>query len=234
MADKQLFTVSEAATLISEVTGDDKFYIAKEISIATRNGATKIYNSQGREGGWSQVSYGIEYDESDKIPLRFSTHPIHFHQLDINSLLDILGYHSTIKEKILSARPLDLEHKNGDESAPLNNENTSAKSTHDLSLLATRAELIEAFGRFTGMESSWFKNIKDSPELLNARKVVGQGGRGQIREPLFCPFEVMKWVANQKRRKGRPVSENKAWELLEKNFYKVYCAYSVGDPRPKE
>ena len=103
----------------------------------------------------------------------------------------------------------------------------------DFSMLATREQLIEAFGRFTGMEASWFKNIKDTPALLSARKVAGQGGRGHIAEPLFCPFEVMQWLTSHKRRKNkdRKLSAEKAWELLEKNFPKVHSARSVADPR---
>lgn len=97
--------------------------------------------------------------------------------------------------------------------------------------LATRAQLIEAFGRFTGMDADWFKNLKDTPALLAARKVAGKGGRGHIAEPLFCPFEVMQWMANGKRRKGRKLSSEKAWELLEKSFPRVYNIHSVADPR---
>lgn len=101
----------------------------------------------------------------------------------------------------------------------------------DFSMLATRDQLIEAFGRFTGMDAAWFKNLKDTPALLTARKVAGQGGRGHIAEPWFCPFEVMQWLADSKRRKGRKLSAAKAWELLEINFPKVYNARSVADPR---
>ena len=81
------------------------------------------------------------------------------------------------------------------------------------------------------MDASWFRNIKDTPALLAARKVTGQGGRSHIAEPWFCPFEVMQWLADSKRRKGRKLSTEKAWELLEKNFPKVHSAQSVSDPR---
>lgn len=101
----------------------------------------------------------------------------------------------------------------------------------DFKLLATREQLIEAYGRFTGMDASWFSNLKDVPALLAARKVAGQGGRGRIAEPLFCPFEVMGWLADSKRRKGRPLRVEKAWELFEKNFPTVYNIHSVADPR---
>ena len=101
----------------------------------------------------------------------------------------------------------------------------------DFSMLATRSQLIDGFGSFTGIDKSWFKNLKDTPALLAARKDAGQGGRGHIKEPWFCPFEVMQWLADSKRRKGRKLRTEKAWELLEKHFPKVYNAYSVADPR---
>lgn len=103
--------------------------------------------------------------------------------------------------------------------------------TIDISMLASRQELIDAFGAFTGMDASWFANLKDVPALLAARKVSGQGGRGHIEEPLFCPFEVVQWLSSSRRRKGRAVSENKAWEIFEKHFPKVYNHHSVADPR---
>lgn len=106
-----------------------------------------------------------------------------------------------------------------------------SSTTHDLSMLATRNQLIDAFGSFTGMDKSWFKNLTDSPALLAARKVPGQGGRGYIAEPFFCPLEVMQWLTSPKRRKGRQLGPDKAWELLEKHFPKVHCKHSIADPR---
>ena len=35
----------------------------------------------------------------------------------------------------------------------------------DISLLATRRQLIAAFGSFTGMDMSWFKHLRDTPQL---------------------------------------------------------------------
>jgi hypothetical protein len=101
----------------------------------------------------------------------------------------------------------------------------------DVSLLATRKQLIDAFGSFTGIDDSWFTNLKDSPALQGARKVTGQGGRGHIAEPLFCPFVVLQWLINPNRRKGRKLSEHKGWEMFERHFPRAYAAYSVGDPR---
>ncbi|MBU4424437.1 MAG: hypothetical protein KKG12_11875 [Gammaproteobacteria bacterium] len=118
--------------------------------------------------------------------------------------------------------------------APVVADSASDAPACDLSILATREQLIEAFGRFTGMDASWFKNTTDTPALLAARKVTGQGGRGHIAEPWFCPFEVMQWLADSKRRKGRKLSTEKAWELLEKNFPKVHSAHSVADPRASD
>lgn len=102
----------------------------------------------------------------------------------------------------------------------------------DYAMLASREQLIEAFGRFTGMNKDWFNHLKDLPKLANARQVKGHGGRGHIAEPLFCPYEVLCWLIHPKRKKGRELSEDKGWELLERYFPKVYNAKSVGDKRP--
>jgi hypothetical protein len=101
----------------------------------------------------------------------------------------------------------------------------------DLSLLATRQQLIAAFGAFTGMDQGWFKNLTDTPGLLSARKIKGSGGRGHLQEPLFCPFDVMRWLVSDTRKKGRKLGEDKAWELLEKHFPKAYGAHSAADSR---
>lgn len=102
----------------------------------------------------------------------------------------------------------------------------------DYAMLASREQLIEAFGRFTGMDKSWFNHLRDLPKLATARKVMGHGGRGHIAEPWFCPYEVLCWLIDSKRKKGRKLSADKGWELLERYFPKVYNAKSVGDKRP--
>ena len=99
----------------------------------------------------------------------------------------------------------------------------------DLAMVATRTELIDAFGNFTGMDKSWFDNLTDSPKLMAARKFTGQGGRHSA-EPLFCPYEVTQWLADPKRKKGRRLNDTTAWRLLKSNFPKVYNQYSIGDP----
>lgn len=102
----------------------------------------------------------------------------------------------------------------------------------DIRLHATREQLIEAFGSFTGINKGWFANLKDTPALLKARKSPGQGGRGNIMPPYFCPFEVMQWLTDPKRKKGnRRMSEEKGWEMLEKYFPRVYAKYAAADPR---
>lgn len=101
----------------------------------------------------------------------------------------------------------------------------------DFGRLATRSQLIEVFGPFTGMNGTWFKKLDDVPGLKAARKYRGQGGHGHVAEPLFCPFQVMLWLTNPKRKKGSELGVVKGWELLELHFSKVYCEKSVGDPR---
>ena len=105
------------------------------------------------------------------------------------------------------------------------------QSDIDFTMVATRKELIDAFGTFTGMDMTWFDNLKDTPKLMAARKFTGQGGRNSA-EPLFCPYEVMQWLADPKRRKGKSLTNETAWRLFKRNFGKVYNRYSVGDPNP--
>ncbi len=100
------------------------------------------------------------------------------------------------------------------------------------SMLATRDKLIAAFGVFTDMDDSWFDNLKDTPKLRAARKVPGQGGRGHISEPWFCPYEVMKWLIDPKRRKGRPMGVETGWRMLKKHFPKVHEAHEAEAPQP--
>ena len=115
--------------------------------------------------------------------------------------------------------------------APEDEPQAAAPERTDFAMLATREQLIAAFGTFTGMNADWFRNLKDTPALLAARRITGQGGRGHLAEPYFCPFAVMQWLVDGKRKKGRPLSERKGWELLERHFPMVYASRSIGDPR---
>lgn len=96
-------------------------------------------------------------------------------------------------------------------------------------MVATRQELIDVFGKFTGMDRTWFDNLNTSPKLKAARKYAGRGGRHSA-EPLFCPYEVMQWLTDPKRKKGKPLSDTTAWRLLKGSFGKVYNLHSIGDP----
>lgn len=99
----------------------------------------------------------------------------------------------------------------------------------DFGMVATRKELIDAFGKFTGLSMKWFDNLTDTPKLKAARKFTGLGGRNGT-EPLFCPFEVMQWLVSPKRKKGRPIEESTAWRMLKSHFPRVHAQYSIGDP----
>lgn len=104
-------------------------------------------------------------------------------------------------------------------------EQAEPEARPDLSMLATPEQLIQAFGRFTGMDNSWFKNLKDYPELEKARKLKGQGGRGHIEPPFFCPYEVMQWLMTKPRKNSRRcafLTEDKPWQLLKSYFPRVY------------
>ena len=99
----------------------------------------------------------------------------------------------------------------------------------DFTMVATRGELINAFGVMTKMDLTWFDNLTDTPRLMAARKFKGQGRRNGA-EPLFCPFEVLQWLIDPKRKKGGPITDTTAWRRFKSHFPKVYNRYSIGDP----
>lgn len=115
---------------------------------------------------------------------------------------------------------------------PAQSKSSASDKTIDFAMVATRQQLITAFGSFTGMDESWFLNLNDKPKLKEARQFVGQGGRGHIAEPLFCPYQVMRWLVT-KPRKGtnrKPIQEATGWRMLKSHFPKVYSQFSLGDP----
>lgn len=96
-------------------------------------------------------------------------------------------------------------------------------------MLATADELCRAFGVFTGMETEWFNNLKDKPELKKARFRPGEGGRSG-RGPLFYVYPVLQWLISSKRRAGKPMSETTGWRMLKTHFPRVYEAYESSAP----
>ena len=109
-------------------------------------------------------------------------------------------------------------------------EPTEPSALPGLSLLATPDQLVTAFKPHTGMDASWFGKLGDTPQLMKARKVAGQGGRGHTRVPFFCPFEVMRWLIDPKRRKGRPMAVSTGWRLFKTHFPKVHAIHAEFDP----
>lgn len=122
-----------------------------------------------------------------------------------------------------------------DEPGPSTEDSRSSElaiESYPTDILATRQQLVESFGRFVGMDLTWFKALKDIPALEAARKNKGRGGRAsRAMEPLFCPFEVMAFVMKKGKKVQRPLSQEKAWTLLEQHFPKVYTIRQFGDPR---
>lgn len=98
-----------------------------------------------------------------------------------------------------------------------------------LDALATRDELIAAFGAFTGMDQTWFANLKDVPALKAARKVAGRGGRRSA-EPMFDPHQVMLWLVSSDKMKGRQMSQQTGWRRLRECFPAAYQQVEIGDP----
>jgi len=138
--------------------------------------------------------------------------------------------HKLIQEFTTSLEALDINEFDPEAELPPITQPLAVAEV-DRCLLATHQQLIDAFGSFTGMDNSWFSNLKDTPALLAARKVKGQGGRGHIVEPLFCPFHVLQWLIDPKRRKGRKLGKEKGWQLFERYFPRAHTVFETFDPR---
>jgi hypothetical protein len=103
----------------------------------------------------------------------------------------------------------------------------------DFAVLASPEKLIAAFGRFTGMDASWFDKWVDYPVLKNAIKVRGTSGRGRTTQPLFCPFLVMQGLMKKPRKGSNRIafqSTEKPWELLKRHFVNVYATHQGVSP----
>ncbi len=135
-----------------------------------------------------------------------------------------------LSRQVSGAEVVEPASEQAPPSSPEQGQAAPADDRIDASMLAEPDELIKAFGRFTGMDKSWFNNITDKPGLAKARRVTGQKGKGG-HAPLFCPLAVMEWLTASKRKVGGPISEEKAWSLLESCFPMVYAAHSSADPR---
>jgi hypothetical protein len=153
--------------------------------------------------------------------LRVPVADLRFDWQEMEDLLETAERNGPID--LVQTRPAQVDHASS--FAHVNH-----PSTVDYTMLATREDLIGAFKAFTGMNASWFANVTDTPGLLAARKVAGRGGRNH-EPPLFCPFAVMQWLIDPKRRKGKKISSDMGWRLLEQHFPRVYNVHSVGDPR---
>jgi hypothetical protein len=101
-----------------------------------------------------------------------------------------------------------------------------ARPAVDYTMLATPQQLIDAFHGFTGMDLSWFNNLNDS-KLKDCLRVSGISGR-KSSPPFFCPYSVMLWLVDEKRKKGRPMTTDTGWRMLKAHFPKVFDARGVG------
>ena len=99
----------------------------------------------------------------------------------------------------------------------------------DDSVLATPAELVDAFGKW-GMSAAWFDELGSHKWLLEARRKKGQGQRGNVIPPLFCPYAVMCGLMG-KVRKATRLKPDTAWRTLEHKFPKVHAAFESHDTR---
>jgi hypothetical protein len=103
----------------------------------------------------------------------------------------------------------------------------------DLSMLADPSQLIEAFGRYTKMDASWFDKWQDHPSLKNAIKRKGTPGRGRTTKPLFCPFLVMHGLMKKPRRGNKRqafLNDETPWRMLKQHFPRVYDMHKGESP----
>lgn len=126
---------------------------------------------------------------------------------------------------------LDFASKLPIDTAPATDTATPAPDELDYSLLATPAELIDAYGKW-GLKIEWFDDLNSHKWLSDARRRKGQGQRGQVVEPLFCPYAVMTGLV-KKVRKEKRVRPDTAWRTLEHKFPRVHAAFADYDTRER-
>lgn len=141
-------------------------------------------------------------------------------------------WRKTIDDAIEAGDLIPLDFQSRLPKRPAKRESEPETAEIPRSMLADPEQLIQAFGSFTGMDASWFRNLKDKPGLLRARRSKGTRGTGGA-SPLFCPYAVMTWLTDTKtkRKVGRTLGEHKGWELLERHFSRVYSQYSGLGPQ---
>lgn len=133
---KNLYTVSEAAILISKVTGEHQLHVAESIvekikpSISYspqghRKESLKIdsYDIYGRKrDGWpSYALYKFNQTAPDE-PYHFFNHaPYNLCLFNLVTLLNVVGYHPEFQKKILASRrrsPIEAQKPAGDSPPP--------------------------------------------------------------------------------------------------------------------
>lgn len=115
--------------------------------------------------------------------------------------------------------------------APAQSAATPAPDELDYSLLATPAELIDAYGKW-GLKIEWFDDLNSRKWLAEARRQKGQGTQGQVRKPLFCPYAVMTGLVEKVRKENR-IRPDTAWRTLEHKFPRVHAAFADYDTRER-
>lgn len=118
------------------------------------------------------------------------------------------------------------------QAAPAKDTATPAPDELDYSLLATPAELVDAFGKWGALKIEWFDDLNSRKWLADARRQKGQGTQGQVRKPLFCPYAVMTGLVEKVRKENR-IRPDTAWRTLEHKFPRVHAAFADYDTRER-
>ncbi len=113
-------------------------------------------------------------------------------------------------------------------SAPEPQAATPAPTAPNYAMLATPDQLIAAFGSMSGMDSGWFRSMKDRPALQEAVVIKGVKGRHGA-PPMLDVFKVLQYLLSPKRQ-GRKLLPETGWRLLKGHFPKVYAVHEACDP----
>jgi hypothetical protein len=138
------------------------------------------------------------------------------------------------EQDVQAAPPVPVVEDTSNEPTPAPQEShVGQDETLDLSILADPGQMIDAFGRYTNMDKSWFDKWADNPVLNNAIMRKGTSGRGHTTEPLFCPFLVMQGLMTKPRisSKRKPfLNDETPWRMLKRHFAPVYDLHRGESP----
>lgn len=100
-------------------------------------------------------------------------------------------------------------------------------SANEYEYLATTDSIVKAFGQYgvtkEKIDNGSYKYIQD------AKKLLGQGGKGKALQPMFCPHTLMLGMIKNKKA-TLPLTEKRGWQILKEKFPVAYARVEAQDP----